>query len=93
MVHGAKRPFEGAPTREELATAMGHAPSTAMKHYDRTKPQRDAQRAVNGMQALRNVMRANVVRVDVAREEVAREEVKEDEVEMEDDIELEIEMG
>lgn len=56
---------------EELATAMGHAPSTAMKHYDRGKPRRDAQRAVDGMKALRGAMRANGVGVGVGREEVA----------------------
>ena len=70
MVHGAIRPIEGAPTKEELATAMGHAPSTAMKHYDRTKPQRDAQRAVDGMKALRRAMRGNVAGVGVGGEEV-----------------------
>ena len=68
VVHGARRPIEGAPTKEELATAMGHAPSTATKHYDRTKPQRDAQRAVEGMRALREAMRAEVVGVGVGEE-------------------------
>ena len=32
---------------------MGHSTTTARMHYDRCKPQRDAQRAMNGMHALR----------------------------------------
>ena len=67
---------------------MGHAPSTAMKHYDRTKPQRDAQRAVDGMKALRGAMRANVVGVGVGGEEVegGGEDVEHD-IEIDFDIE------
>ncbi len=49
---------------------MGHAPSTAMKHYDRGKGQRDAQRAVDGMKALRGAMRANVAVVGGGGKEV-----------------------
>ena len=49
----------GAPTQEQLATAMGHSTTTARMHYDRCKPQRDAQRAIDGMQALRHNIMAN----------------------------------
>lgn len=84
MVHGAQRPIEGAPTREELATAMGHATSTAMKHYDRAKPQRDAQRAVDGMKSLRDAMRENVVGVNVGEEKAKEVEEEVEEVEEEE---------
>ena len=65
-IHGAASPIEGAPTQEQLATAMGHSTTTARMHYDRCKPQRDAQRAMDGMHA----MRSNILAVH--GEEVAR---------------------
>jgi hypothetical protein len=45
---------------------MGHSTTTARMHYDRCKPQRDAQRAMDGMHAIRS----NIVAVH--GEEVAR---------------------
>jgi hypothetical protein len=60
VIHGAPSPIVGAPTQEQLATAMGHSPSTARMHYDRAKPQRDAQRAVNGMAHMREAIKAKL---------------------------------
>lgn len=66
---------------------MGHSITTARMHYDREKPQRDAQRAFNGMAALRESIKAKMPPIGLPRienEDVGVDVGGEGEVEMED---------